>query len=197
MTGPETLPQLSHVAIHRNLRTARLWDFTKTPNVVGLHLTDFRHLHSLADLADATSLEELELGDAISRAKVVFDSLEPLACLDALTALSIAVLRIDDNRVQPLGALRRLRRLRSPLNLWTTEQCAWLRARLPAAAEGSVLNPVFQRRTSLSPRDTRVIGRRKPWLNSDKDSERIARYAADYWALVERYRNDPTLDPIS
>jgi len=197
LTPLETLPQLSHVAIYRNLRATRLWDIAKTPNVTGLHLTDFRHLHSLDDLAKATSLEELELGDMISKPKVVFESLDPLARLDALTSLRLVVQRVDDDRVQPLGALRRLRRLTSPLNLWTTEQCAWLRAHLPEEAEGAVLEPVARMRTSLGSRDTRVIGRRKPWLNSDKDSERIARYVADYWALVDRYRDDPTLDPTS
>lgn len=197
LTPLETLPQLTHVAIYRNLRTARLWDIAKTPNVTGLHLTDFRHLHSLDDLAKATFLEELELGDMISKPKVVVESLEPLAHLEALISLRLVVLRVDDDRVQPLGALRRLRRLRSPLNLWTTEQCAWLRAHLPEEAEGPVLEPVAQTRTSAGPRDTRVIGRRKPWLNSAEDSERIARYVADYWALVDRYRNDPTVDPVS
>lgn len=89
LTPLETLPQLSHVAIYRNLRTARLWDFAKTPNVAGLHLTDFRHLHSLDDVAEARSLVKLELGDKISKPKVVYESLEPLAPLEALTSLRI------------------------------------------------------------------------------------------------------------
>lgn len=197
LTPLEALPQLSHVAIYRNLRTARLWDFAKTPNVAGLHLTNFRHLRSLDEMAEARSLVKLELGDMISKPKVVYESLEPLARLDALTSLRIVVLRVEDNRVQPLGALHRLRQLMSPVNLWTTEQCAWLRAHLPEEAEGRVLKPIERMRMPFGPRDTFVIGKRKPRLSWEKDGERIARYVADYWALVDRYRNDPTLDPGS
>jgi hypothetical protein len=50
--------------------------------------------------------------------------------------------RIDDDRVQPLGALKNIEKLSIPTNLFTIEQIAWLRARLPETVESNALNPL-------------------------------------------------------
>lgn len=39
------------------------------------------------------------------------------------------------------------------------------------------------------------MGKRKPFLSSTADASRIQRYVDNYWRLVERYRDDPTLEP--
>lgn len=39
------------------------------------------------------------------------------------------------------------------------------------------------------------LGKRKPWLNSVSDTGRIARYASDFWRMVERYGASPELLP--
>lgn len=52
----ESLPHLTHVAFFWNQRVTRLWDFSKTPKLSGLHFDDFTRLPNLDDLAAAKSL---------------------------------------------------------------------------------------------------------------------------------------------
>lgn len=202
LTPLETLPQLTHVAFFWNQRTKKLWDLTATPNLLGLEVSDFTRLRSLDDLAHAQTLEELMIGDKVWSKNDV-DSLEPLAGLANLRSLGVLVRKVTDGRVQALARLPQLRLLHSATNLWTTEQCAWLRAHLPDSAEGRVLEPIVDYAESLNGagvtdedrKDVLVVGKRKPWLHSEKDADRIARYVNNYWAMVERFRQDPTLDP--
>ncbi len=123
LTPLETMTKLTHVVVFWNQRATRLWNLTATPALTGLHLTDFKRLRSLDDLADGRGLEELEIGDMPGSSGFVVESLEPLANLTELRFLSLVV-RVADGRVQPLGALQRLKLLQSPINRWTTDQCA-------------------------------------------------------------------------
>lgn len=196
----EDLPNLTHVAFYWNQRAVRLWDLSKTPSLKGLQFEDFTRLRNLDDLAHAVSLEELVFGDAVW-VKTVFPSLAPIGELGQLRHLNFAVRRIDDNSVQPLARLRRLELFDCPSNLFTAEQFAWLRARLPEETEGRVLKPLIELERALPrgdggpPKDVVVIGKRKPWLNSVSDAALIARYASDFWRMVERYRANPELLP--
>lgn len=196
----EDLPNLTHVAFYWNQRATRLWDFSKTPNLRGLQFDDFSRLRDVGDLATAGSLEELSFGDAVW-VKAVVASLAPLERLEELRALSFFVRRIEDGRIQPLAMLRQLEQLDCPTNLFTTEQLAWLRARLPDATQGRVLAPILRLQEPLptaegsAPKDVLVIGKRKPFLSSNSDATRVQRYLDDFWALVERFRENPDLEP--
>lgn len=48
---------------------------------------------------------------------------------------------------------------------------------------------------SIGTKDTFIIGKGKPFLNSSTDAERIARYTDAFWALVEDFRRDRTRAP--
>jgi hypothetical protein len=50
---------------------------------------------------------------------------------------------------------------------------------------------------SSAGKDTLVIGKRKPWLNSATDRERIAGYEAQFWELVEEFRVSSSKEPGS
>lgn len=184
----QDLPQLTHVAYYWNQRTSRLWDFSATPNLRGLHFEDFTRLNVLDDLAAGSSLEELAFGNAVWVTSV-YATLDPLAGLGRLRDLNFSAKRILDGRIQPLASLTKLESLSFPTKLFTTEQCAWLRARLPDSATGRVLEPLMKLDKPLvNGKDTLVIGKRKPWLNSATDGERIAGYQAKFWQLVEEFR---------
>ena len=103
LTPLETMAQLTHVVVFWNQRATRLWNLTATPALTGLHLSDFKRLRSLNDLAGGHALEELEIGDMPGSTGFVVESLEPLANLTELRFLSL-VLQVEDGRVQPLGA---------------------------------------------------------------------------------------------
>jgi hypothetical protein len=184
----QDLPQLTHVAFYWNQRTTRLWDLSATPSLRGLHFEDFTRLNILDDLAAGSSLEELGFGNAVWVTSA-YETLDPLAGLGRLRHLDFSAKHILDDRIQPLASLTALESVSFPTRLFTTEQCAWLRARLPVTATGRVLEPSMKLDKPLvNGKDTLIIGKRKPWLNSGKDAERIARYEAQFWQLVEGFR---------
>jgi hypothetical protein len=96
----EDLSQLRLVSFYWNQKATRLWNMSRTPELAGLHFDDFNHLHDLGDLATASSLRELEFGDAVWDT-AVFDSLEPLSALTGLTSLKLSAKKIVDGRVNP------------------------------------------------------------------------------------------------
>jgi hypothetical protein len=194
LTPLEALPSLTYVAFYWNQRATKLWNFAATPKLRGLQWQDFSRLHALDDLAAGSSLEELRFGDAVWT-KSVFVSLAPLQPLTRLRRLDFDARRIEDGRVQPLVSLPSLESLDFPLRMFTTEQCAWLRAHLRDSVRGRALVPVSSLDKPIGSKDTFVIGKGQPFLNSKTDRARIARYTEAFWALVEKYRSDPTLEP--
>ena len=196
----ESLTELALVSIYWNQRTSKLWNLARTPKLRGLEFEDFSRLRDLEDLRNAVAIEELSFGNKIW-VKTRVASLEPVGEVRSVRHLSFAVDKVEDGRIQPLARLTRLEHLECPTNLFTTEQLAWLRARLPATATGRVLGPVQQLDRPLAGhgpvRDTLVIGKRKPFLNSHTDAARLQRYVAAYWTMVARFRENPALEPAS
>jgi hypothetical protein len=194
----EDLPGLRLVSWQWNQRATRLWDMCRTPRLTGLKVEDFIHLRALDDVRGYTGLEELVFGDGIASRKAVFESLEPLAALENLRYLEFCVRQFDDGRIQPLGKLSRLQELRCPVNLFTTRQLAWLRARLPAA-QSQALDPVMPLGQVLTldrkPKDVTLVGKRKPALNSVTDQARITKHVDEFWQMVEDFRQNPALEP--
>jgi hypothetical protein len=190
----EDLTSLTHLAFYWNQRAVRLWNFGATPRLRGLQFEDFTRVHALDDLAAASSLEELRFGDKVWT-KSVFASLAPLQSLSGLRRLDFDARRIEDDRVQPLASLPSLEVVDFPLRMFTTEQCAWLRAHLPVSVRGRSLVPAQSLNKPIGTKDTFIIGKGKPFLNSKTDAARIARYTDAFWALVEDFRRDPTRAP--
>ncbi len=200
LTPLEGLPNLTHVAYYWNQRSHRLWNFARTPKLRGLWFQDFTRVHDLADLRTAISLEELEFGNAVW-VRAIFDSLDPLTSLVNLKTLSLCAKRISDGRIQPLASLRQLQSLLFPANQFTTEQIAWLRARLPDSLESDRLEPTWKFGRSVAGADGKpvknilVVGKRKPWLSSTADSSRIKRYVDDFWRMVDQFKRNPEMQP--
>lgn len=198
LTPLEDLADLQMVSIYWNQRTSRLWNLSRTPLLCALRVEDVRRLHRLDDLQGGHALRELRLGDAVVGTST-FETLDPLARLTELQDLECLPKRIDDGRVQPLAALTGLTSLSLPANLFTTDQFAWLRARLGDAVESDVLEGVVTvpRRSvdELASSYVQLVGRRKPLLDSVSDAARIRKHAESFDALVTRFRADPTLPP--
>jgi hypothetical protein len=198
LTPLEELPQLRMVSIYWNQRSPRLWNLARTPRLSALRFEDFTRLHTLDDLRDARALEELAFGDAVW-SKSTFETLEPLAALTGMRSLSLHPRRIDDGRVQPLGLLANIERLSIPSNLFTTEQIAWLRARLPPTVESAALAALIRLEKPLEfdgkLRDVLLVGKRKPFLNSEVDAARIQKHVRTFEAMVSAFQVDPSLEP--
>lgn len=198
LSSLEDLPDFQLVAFRWNQRATRLWDMSRNPRLTGLSFEDFTRLHDLRDLQTCSSLEELEFGDAVWSTSV-FESLDPVATLIGLRSLTFNAKRIDDERIEPLGELQRLEALRFPPRQFTIRQVAWLRARLPAALESASLAPLVHLERPLElggrTRDVLLVGKRKPFLNSVTDAERIRKHVDGFAQMVDDFRQDPTLKP--
>lgn len=66
--------------------------------------------------------------------------------------------------------------LNFPSNLYNTEQLAWLVAKMPKV-EGDSLKPYIKFDRSNSDNDILICGKRKPFLSSEKDKDKIEKYA--------------------
>ncbi len=200
LSALEAMPQLTHVAFYWNQRATRLWNLARTPRLRGLHFDDFTKLQDLSDLPGATSLEELAFGNAVWN-RFGIPSLEPLAELVSLRSLAFNAKSVLDGRIQPLAKLVRLDELDVPSGLFTTIQLAWLRAHLPRSVSSTALEPFRRLRQPLTRKgkqlDVLVSGKRKPFLSTQSDSARLDRYVAEFNRLVERFSNEPDLEPES
>ena len=200
LTPLESLPQLTHVAFYWNQRTECLWNFAKTPRLQGLQFDDFTRLHDLSPLEQGSTLQELRFGNMIW-STATYSSLDPLRQLTNLRTLSFDAKRIDDGRVQPLAALQQLESLGFPGHQFTTEQVAWLRAHLPDSLRSPAIeafrtlaNPLP---SSKGPRkDTLLVGKRKPFLNSEVHAARISKHVQEFQRMVEDFRRHPEKEPM-
>lgn len=192
------LEELEYVAIFWNQRAETLWDMTRNTALRGFSFMDFSRLHHLDCLATAPSLEEVRFGDEVWNGLTV-ESLEPLARCKRLRTLDFSAKTIVDGRIEPLAAIPAIEWLRFPGNFFMTEQVAWLKARLGERVACQTLAPYWTIDNPLElngkNRDTFIVGKRKPFLSSSEDAEKIAMYVAKFESLVAEYSEHPELPP--
>lgn len=197
----EDMPELTHAAVFWNQRTEKLWNMRRTPKLEALYFKDFVKLTKLDDLRSAVlSLCELEFGDA-NFSRFVLQSLDPVGDLPQLKRLSFNAKSIVDRRVQPLARLRRLRELDIAPALFTVEQLAWLRVRLPATVTSAALAP-FSRLTQPVRRgakalDVLVNGKGMPFLSSTVDAKRLENCVRTFGEFVRHYEQNPQDEPAN
>lgn len=190
----ESLENIEYLTYFWNQRVVRLWDFKKTPKLKGLSFDDFTRLHDLSDLENAKNLSELWFGDKVWN-KYKLESLEPISSLSQLKELSFSAKKIEDGRIEPIASLIQLDSLSFPGNLFTTEQVAWLRAKLPDTVKSKVLHPYWTIDKPIEmggkAKDTFIVGKRKPFLDSNADKTKIEKYVQGFNSRVSWFRNNP------
>ncbi|MFX0548509.1 hypothetical protein ACOAKC_04160 [Hathewaya histolytica] len=106
--------------------------------------------------------------------------------------------KIIDNDIAVYTKMPNLEILQFPPNFYTTEQIAWLVAKLPNV-RGYALRPYiyFERKNGDEFASTLICGKRKPFIYhvDDKQQRRIQRYVLKFNDLVDKYRNDITIIP--
>lgn len=190
----ESLPNIEFISYFWNQRVTRLWNFGKTPKLKGFAFDDFTRMHTLLDLENAGSLEELEFGNKIW-VKYKLETLEPISKLTQLKRLVFSANKIEDGRIEPLAVLSNLESLSFPANLFTTEQVAWLKSKLPESIDSKMLNSYWTIDKPLEisgkQKNTFIVGKRKPFLDSVIDKKRIDKYAKAFNERVEWFKNNP------
>lgn len=194
----ESLSEVEYITYFWNQRAEKLWNFKKTPKIKGLCIDDFTRLHSLIDLENAQNLIELEFGDKVW-VKLILDTLDPLSMLKKLERLRFSAKKISDNRINPLSQLLSIKKLHFPSGLFTTQQIAWLKTKLPVDIDSIVLNPYWTIEKPIEmngkSKNTFIVGKGKPFLDAVIDKKKIEKYVNEFNSYIEMFTNNPGLEP--
>jgi hypothetical protein len=194
----ESLPEVVYITYYWNQRAEQLWDFSKTKSLKGFSFDDFTRMHDISQIPEAPALEELSFGNMVWP-KYILNTLEPLADCTGLKNLTFSAKKILDNRIEPIAHLKNLEKLEFPSNMFATEQVAWLKAHLPPTVQSRVLHPYWQIEGSLEisgkQKDTFIVGKRKPFLDSVRDKKRMERYVQQFNDMYHWYLENPASSP--
>lgn len=183
---------LSPLAALPRLQRLQLWWVQKLTRLDGLRdmaldvllLEDYKNASDLTPLASLGGLRALTLRGGIWN-KQPCDGLAPLVGLP-LGELQIGGLVLAD------GDLRRLAEIETLRDLWLSygypvESYAWLHAQRPDL-RCEAFQPYLDVPHAHDGKTIMVMGKRKPMLDPKKDAKRLAKYVADWEALVEGFR---------
>jgi hypothetical protein len=194
----EFLMELKYLVYFWNQRAVRLWDFSKTAGLKGFAYDDFTRMHDISQIASTHSLEELHLGNRIWT-KYVIESLKPLEHMHTIRHLSMSAKKIIDQRIEPIAGLVNLESLDFPSNLFATEQVAWLKAHLSTAVQSERLHAYWQIGNPITMgkknKDTFIVGKGKPFLDSKLEKDRIDKYVHQFNAMYHWYVANPEAKP--
>lgn len=183
-----TLKNVIYIDYFFNQRVTKLWDMSQNNNLIGLSINDFSRLQSLKGIETAPSLKYLHFGNKVWRKSILTD-LEPLLMTN-LSGFSFTGKSIENNNITILSNIKTLKYFDCPTNLYTTEDIAKLVALSPNL-EGFALKPYVKfDKKHISHKDVLICGKRKPFLDSHKDKERIEKYTTKFNALVDHFKQE-------
>lgn len=192
----EDLDKVNAISWFWNTKSTALWNFNKNKRLSILHIRDFQNVKTIQPLSQSSTLREITLSGGLWK-KSTIDCLVPLSSIDTLEVLTFST-KVSDGSIEPIARINHLKELYFPSNVFTTEQVAWLTAKLSGRVKSDILSPY---RTIDNPYinqkgevlDTNVIGKRKPILDSKKSAQKLEKYVNNFNELVEHYKTNPYL----
>jgi hypothetical protein len=193
-----SLDKVEYIVYFWNQRVEELWDFKKTKSLKGFCFDDFTKMHDISAISDSPFLEELHFGDKVW-SKCILNTLQPLRKCVSLKNLSFSAKKILDGKIEPLAELTNLYQLFFPANQFSTEQVTWLKAHLPHSitsislqAFWTIENPIIMNGKN---KDTLIVGKRKPFLDSVQEKDKLAKYVSQFNDMYHWYLENPTASP--
>ncbi len=180
------LTEVKAIRFFHNQRVTKLWDMSNNNNLEALVLSDFSRLHSLEGVQLAPSLKYLSFGDAVWYTSTLTD-LMPLIDTQ-LVSFRFSGKTIENNNISIYKQMSKLKYLDFPTNMYTTEEIAEVVATCPYL-HGYALVPYIKFNRSGDEKDILICGKRKPFLDSQKDAAKIEIYKNKFFELVEQYRH--------
>ena len=191
VTDVSALKEISEVrkiAIDWNTTLSDLRPFSSLPNLVALALVNTPKANDLSFVAALKNLRAFEFsGSRTLSSKNKAITLEPIGALTQLEELRLQGLDVQSGGLRPLAKCPQLKRL-VVSNTFATEDFAYLAAMLPntecryfratVPVDGGAIGDGI---------DTMVVGKRKPFLNSKTDSQRLRQYHDKFAELVARF----------
>ncbi|EBA13426.1 hypothetical protein [Roseobacter sp. CCS2] len=183
----------------RRLRNLSLWWVQKLADLsplsdlmlAALVLDGIRNANDITPISAIKTLRALTIAGGINSDQKI-NTLEPLTKLPHLRELRMMAIKLDDDSLRPLARCGALRDLNLP-STFPTEDYAYLRAKRPDLR--CMTLAAHQKASYVSEgKNIMVTGRRKPFLSSTKDVARLAKYEAQFNALVVKYQAADTDD---
>lgn len=191
----EELSNVQQISWFWNQQATQLWDLSKNGRLTMLDLNDFKKVENIDGLVRSKTLQHLELDVGIW-GKWAIDSLDVLTHIDTLEVLYFNT-RPKDGCIAPIARIKRLKELGFANKIFTTEQIAWLTARLSGQVQSDNLSAYIKYDDWGMGNNILIAGRRKPFLNEEKDAEKLVKYVAKFDVLVQKYTNNPELpEPV-
>jgi hypothetical protein len=184
------LRTLSHFHLGSGPSAQGLEALADLPALVDLEISNVRAAGDLRFLSGMHGLRALALsGDSNSIKPLKIATLAPLAGLASLERLSLTTVQLEDESLEPLSRLPKLRHLVLS-NQFPMEEVARLAGRRPDIAcdrfvpsHGPVTWMVCK--TCQCKSMHQLTGKRKPWLCGHCDAARLAKHDAEFKAIQE------------
>lgn len=169
-----------------NTKNSGLPRFRNDSPLRGLYVNDFKRLTTLESLWELRNLRYLNISGGITTT-LKLDSLAPIGSLQQLEELALYNLNVERDGLRPLASLAGLKELELS-NQFATDEYAFLAVQLPHA-RCLGFQPYIRIERPVSDADCMIVGKRKPFLHSVRDAEKIQRYVEEFDEMKERYRD--------
>ena len=181
----ESLTECETLITEWNTKATELWNIKANPNLKKLAIRDYSKISQLSALESATQIKSLSLDGGIDK-KLKIDSLKALSKLKQLEYLRLTNIKVADESLEPIIHLSNLKILELS-NQFPTKEYANLSVKL-TETECSMFRPYHEveikDENGNLVYDRMIIGKRKPFLLSKKDSTRIEKYEREF----EKYK---------
>lgn len=180
------LAEVQYIKFFHNQRATKLWNMSTNHMLAGLCFDDFTRLHSIDGIQTAPNLKYFHFGDRIWNTSALTD-INPLVGTN-LVCFSFGGKSIENKDITIYEKMPALRYLDFATNLYTTEDIAQIVARCPNIS-GYALKPYIQFDSKNDyTGDVLLCGKRKPFLYSERDKDKIQKHSDKFYALVNDYR---------
>ncbi|MFC4712997.1 leucine-rich repeat domain-containing protein [Planococcus dechangensis] len=179
------LTNLQTLSLEWNTKALSLWNISKNTRLNALSIEGFSKIRDIEPLMQAKKVEYLNLqGDHNNKLRI--KTLEPLKHLDKLRYLGLSFIRVEDESLKPISNLKGLKVL-AISNQFPTEEYAKLSVDLPETkcSKFFAYERLYQ---AISGMNIMVVGKRKPYLNLQKDAEKVKKYENQFKEMQEAYK---------
>ena len=180
------LGEISHLGINWNTKVEDLSFLRHFPNLESLIISDTPKVSDLGPISALKKLLSFDYSGGIWNKNRAI-SLRPIESLTSLESLGLSNIKVEDGSLAPIAKLQSLRLL-SLSNQFKTKEYAYLKAMLPNT-ECDMFGPYVNLHSPIDGKDVMVVGSRKPFLDSQADEKRLAKYVTEFEKLVSKFES--------
>jgi len=181
------LEGLEWLSLTWNTKVISLEPLAGLRSLTRLSISDTPKVRDLEPIGALRHLVALNYSGGIWN-RATAETLEPLARLEALEELVLTNIKVLEGGLRPLAGCPGLRALDLSTQFETAEY-AYLSVALPDVVCRHFA-PYVPLEVGGMRADVMVVGRRKPFLDSKRDSDRLARYVAEFERLQAGFRRE-------